>query len=89
MCSYAPWGIKLCIEQIDRVFRKWLKRVPLPLRPQDREAGYDWALSIWQMEVSLTQIFDRPLRERRPQWCRPFAVPTGRRRATRILKFEE
>ena len=49
---------------IDRVFRKWLKRIPLPLRPQDREAGYDWDLSIWQMEVSLTQIFDRPLRGR-------------------------
>jgi hypothetical protein len=26
--------------------------------------GYDWDLSIWQMEVSLTQIFDRPLRGR-------------------------
>jgi hypothetical protein len=24
-------------EEIDRVFRKWLKRIPLPLRPQDRE----------------------------------------------------
>jgi hypothetical protein len=31
---------------------------------QDREAGYDWDLSIWQMEVSLTQIFDRLLRGR-------------------------
>ena len=51
-------------EDIDRVFRKWLRRIPLPLRPQDREAGYDWGLSIWQMEVSLTQIFDRPLRGR-------------------------
>jgi len=51
-------------EEIDRVFRKWLKRIPLPLRAQDREAGYDWDLSIWQMEVSLTQIFDRPLRGR-------------------------
>jgi len=51
-------------QDIDRVFRKWLKRIPLPLRPQDREAGYDWDLSIWQMEVSLTQIFDRPLRGR-------------------------
>ena len=51
-------------EDIDRVFRKWLGRIPLPLRPQDREAGYDWELSIWQMEVSLTQIFDRPLRGR-------------------------
>src|SRR3984893_17029019 len=51
-------------EDIDRVFRKWLQRIPLPLRPQDREAGYDWDLSIWQAEVSLTQIFDRPLRGR-------------------------
>ena len=51
-------------EDIDRVFRKWLQRIPLPLRPEDREAGYDWSLSIWQMKVSLTQIFDRPLRGR-------------------------
>jgi hypothetical protein len=51
-------------EQIDRVFRKWLKRIPLPLRPEDRRAGYDWDLSVWQAEVSLTQIFDRPLRGR-------------------------
>jgi hypothetical protein len=98
VCSYAPWGTKLCLnghewakrqlakkriayealdsgflscadpnrlqqicdslgpEDIDRLFRKWLKRLPLPLRPQDRAAGYDWSLSIWQMEVSLTQI---------------------------------
>src|ERR1700736_6376535 len=51
-------------QDIDRVFRKWLTRLPLPLRAEDREAGYDWSLSIWQMEVSLTQIFDRPLRGR-------------------------
>lgn len=51
-------------EDIERVFRKWLKRLPLPLREEDREAGYDWSLSIWQMEVSLTQIFDQPLRGR-------------------------
>jgi hypothetical protein len=51
-------------EEIDRVFRKWLRRIPVPLRPEDRRAGYDWELSIWQMEVSLTQIFDRPLRGR-------------------------
>jgi hypothetical protein len=47
-------------DEIDRVFRKWLGRIALPLRPEDRKAGYDWDLSIWQMEVSLTQIFDRP-----------------------------
>ncbi len=51
-------------EQIDGLFRKWLKRIPLPLRPEDRAAGYDWNLSIWRMEVSLTQIYDRPLRGR-------------------------
>jgi hypothetical protein len=106
VCSYAPWGTKLCVnghewakrqlekkgiayealdngflscadpqqlqeicdslgpEDIDRLFRKWLERIRLPLRPEDREVGYDWSLSIWQMEVSLTQIFDRPLRGR-------------------------
>jgi hypothetical protein len=51
-------------EDIKRLFEKWLQRIPLPLRPEDRTAGYDWSLSIWQMEVSLTQIFDRPLRGR-------------------------
>jgi hypothetical protein len=106
VCSYAPWGIKLCLNghewakrqlekrgiayealdngflscaepqqlqaicdalgaaDIERLFRKWLQRIPLPLREQDRQAGYDWELSIWQMEVSLTQIFDRPVRGR-------------------------
>ena len=51
-------------EQIEQMFRKWLMRIPLPVRAEDREAGYDWKLSIWQLEVSLTQVFDRPLRGR-------------------------
>jgi hypothetical protein len=51
-------------EQIERVLQKWLKRLPLPLRPQERAAGYVGSLSIWQMEVSWTQIFDRPVRGR-------------------------
>jgi hypothetical protein len=67
-CSEPEKLQKICDalgpEDIDRVFRKWLRRIPLPLRPEDRRAGYDWNLSIWQMEVSLTQIFDRPLRGR-------------------------
>ena len=33
----------------------------MPLERADREAGYDYRLSIWQMECSLTQIVDRPL----------------------------
>ena len=102
VCSYAPWGIKVCInghewakrqlekagvkfetldngfrscedpkklqeicdslgpDQIDLFFRKWLQRIPLPLTPQNRALGYDWQLSMWQVEVSLTQVFDRP-----------------------------
>lgn len=55
---------KLGPAEIERFFEKWLKRVPVPLGDRDRVAGYDWRLSIWQMEVSLTQIFDRPLRGR-------------------------
>jgi hypothetical protein len=51
-------------EHIERLFPKWLQRVPLPLQAEDRKAGYDWDLSIWQMEVSLTQIFDRHVRGR-------------------------
>ena len=67
-CSQAAKLQEICDSlgpgDIDRVFRKWLGRIPLPLRPEDRRAGYDWDLSIWQMEVSLTQILDRPLRGR-------------------------
>ena len=48
-------------EQIDRFFRKWLWRLPLPLRRQDSEAGSDYQFSIWQLEVSLTQVPDRPV----------------------------
>jgi hypothetical protein len=55
---------RLGAEDIERLFRKWLDRLPLPLSAQDREAGYDWQLSIWQMEVSLTQVFTRPVRGR-------------------------
>ena len=57
-------GDRLGPEDIERVFRKWLRRLPLPWSGKDREAGYDWQLSIGQMEVSLTQIFDRPQKGR-------------------------
>ncbi len=50
--------------QIDPFFRKWLPRIPLPMTAEDRVSGYDWELSMWQVEVSLTQVFDHPLRGR-------------------------
>jgi len=47
-------------EQIQAFFAKWLARLPLPLTPADRQAGYDYRLSIWQLEVSRTQVFAEP-----------------------------
>ena len=48
-------------EHIEAFCKKWLNRLPMPLSAQDRTAGYDYRLSIWQMEFSLTQIVDRPM----------------------------
>ena len=47
--------------QIQAFLSKWLQRLPLPLSAADRAAGYDYELSIWQLEFSLTQIMDRPV----------------------------
>jgi hypothetical protein len=43
---------------------RWLERLPLPLSAADRRAGFGYQLSILQLEVSRTQVFDRPLRGR-------------------------
>jgi hypothetical protein len=48
-------------EQVQSFLSKWLERLPMPLEQKDRRAGYDYRLSIWQMEMSLTQVLDRPL----------------------------
>ena len=47
--------------RIDRLLRKWLKRLPHPFPPRDRAAGYRYALSIVQAEFSLTQVLDQPV----------------------------
>jgi hypothetical protein len=47
-------------EHVDAFFRKWLARLPHPFTREDRDAGFQYKLSILQMEVSLTQVFDRP-----------------------------
>jgi hypothetical protein len=51
-------------EQVQAFFDKWVVRLPWPLTAADRAAGYRHRLSIWQMEVSRTQVFTRPLRGR-------------------------
>ena len=53
-------------EQIQAFFDKWQARLPWRLTPEDREAGYHYRLSIWQVEFSRTQVFDDPVRGR--QW---------------------
>ena len=47
-------------QQIDRVVRKWLRRLPHPFSARDRAAGYLYDLSVLQVECSLTQVLDRP-----------------------------
>jgi hypothetical protein len=54
----------LSAEHIERFFRAWLRRLPHPFTAADRRAGHRYQLSILQMEVSLTQVFDRPLHGR-------------------------
>lgn len=51
-------------EAVQAFFDKWVERLPWPLTAADRKAGYFHRLSIWQMEVSRTQVFRRPLRGR-------------------------
>jgi hypothetical protein len=46
---------------IDRLLRRWLKRLPHPFPPRDRAAGYRYQLSILQAEFSLTQVLDQPV----------------------------
>src|SRR5512139_700427 len=45
-------------------FQRWMSRLPLPLTEHDRAAGYWWELSMRQIEVSRTLVFDAPRRAR-------------------------
>jgi hypothetical protein len=51
----------LSAARIDALLRKWLARLPHPFTGADRKAGYRYDLSILQIELSLTQVLDRPL----------------------------
>jgi len=43
---------------------RWLRALPLPLTQADAAAGFGYALSILQLEVSRTQVFDQAQRGR-------------------------
>ena len=49
---------------IQAFFDRWITRIPTPLTPADRAAGYWWELSMRQVEVSRTLVFDDPRRAR-------------------------
>lgn len=51
-------------DHIQDFFRRWSAVLPWPLTPQDRQAGYDHRLSLWQLECSATHVFDRPVEGR-------------------------
>jgi len=45
-------------------FDRWIARIPTPLTKADRQGGYWWELSMRQVEVSRTLVFDDPRRAR-------------------------
>jgi hypothetical protein len=45
-------------------FERWMSSLPLPLTAADRAGGYWWELSMRQIEVSRTIVFDAPRRAR-------------------------
>jgi hypothetical protein len=51
----------LSADKIDALLRKWLRGLPHPFPARDRQAGYRYQVSILQIELSLTQVLDRPV----------------------------
>jgi hypothetical protein len=49
---------------IQAFFDRWIITIPTPFTTADRQAGYFWELSMRQVEVSRTLVFDDPRRAR-------------------------
>ena len=49
---------------IEAFFTRWQTQLPFPLTPTHAARGFTYQLSVLQLEVSRTQVFDRPLRGR-------------------------
>jgi hypothetical protein len=54
----------LSAEKIQAYFDHWVDKLPWPLTATERAAGYGHRLSLWQLEVSRTQIFIDPAQGR-------------------------
>ena len=59
--SAALMDLAMGSSKIDRLLRKWLRRLPHAFPPRDRAAGYRYQLSILQAEFSLIQGPDQPV----------------------------
>jgi hypothetical protein len=51
-------------DHVQGFFDRWITQIPSPLTAEDRAAGYWWELSMRQVEVSRTLVFDAPRRAR-------------------------
>ena len=49
---------------VQAFFERWTRVIPTPFTDADRAAGYFWELSMRQVEVSRTLVFDDPRRAR-------------------------
>ena len=49
---------------VQALFDRWIARIPTPLTAGDRRAGFWWEVSMRQVEVSRTLVFDDPRRAR-------------------------
>lgn len=67
-CEDAPQLQAICDRlgpnQILAFFERWMAVIPTPLSAHDRAGGYWWELSMRQVEVSRTIVFDAPRRGR-------------------------
>jgi hypothetical protein len=64
-----PDGLQLTCDRlgptdIQAFFDRWAAVIPVPFTPADRAAGYWWELSLRQVEVSRTLVFDAPRQAR-------------------------
>lgn len=50
--------------KVQDLFDRWMAVIPLPLEDADRAAGFDWELSMNQVEFSKTLVLDAPRRAR-------------------------
>ncbi|MGI5517456.1 hypothetical protein [Streptomyces sp. CA-106131] len=63
-CGDTP-GLQAICDRLDSgaiavFFERWMAQLPLPFGPRERDGGYWWELSMRQIEVSRTLVFDAP-----------------------------